>query len=68
MELLLVVPLNSAICERGFSAQNLIQTKHRNRLFDKRQNQLLRISINGADNAQFDFFANAAENFGHVSH
>lgn len=62
MEYFLVVPLNSASCERGFSSQNYVKTKSRNRITDERQNQLLRISINGPDSAKFDY-QNAAVNF-----
>ena len=56
------MPLNSASCECGFSAQNLLKTKLRNRLSDKRQNELLRISINGPDFSLFDY-NDAAQNF-----
>ena len=56
------VPLNSATCERGFSAQNLVKTKLRNRLTEERQNELLRVSLNGPCMAKFDY-ANSAEKF-----
>ena len=59
----LVIPLNSATCERGFSAQNLIKTKHRASLTEDRMKQLTRISINGPDFSVFDYYENAAQNF-----
>ena len=61
-EAYLVVPLNSASCERTFSRQNLVKTKLRNRLADNRMDQLLRVTINGPDPSVFDY-ADAAANF-----
>ena len=61
-EYLMAIPLNSASCERGFSAQNLTKTKTRNRMTEERLDQLMRISINGPHMARFDY-ADAARNF-----
>ena len=61
-EYLSAIPLNSASCERGFSAQNLTKTKTRNRLTEQRLEQLMRISINGPHMANFDY-TDAARNF-----
>ena len=55
MEYFLVVPLNSATCERGFSSQNIVKTKHRNRLTEQRMDQLLRVAINGPMFDKFDY-------------
>ena len=51
----LVVPLNSASCERGFSAQNRIKSKSRNRLDDDQVDRLMKISVNGPHFAEYDF-------------
>ena len=61
-ELALVVPLNSASCERGFSAQNKIKSKSRNRLRDEQVDRLMKITINGPHYAQYDYTA-AKNNF-----
>ena len=61
-EYLMAIPLNSASCERGFSAQNLTKTKTRNRMTEERLDQLMRISINGSHMARFDY-ADAARKF-----
>lgn len=45
MNLLLVQPISSADCERGFSQMNLHHTDYRNRLLTKTVNDLLMISI-----------------------
>ena len=62
MSFFLSVPLNSATCERGFSAQNLVKTKLRNRLTEEHQNELLRVSLNGPCIANFEF-ANSVQRF-----
>lgn len=62
MQYFLTVPLNSASCERGFSAQNILKTKSRNRLTSANLNKMLRISINGPHWAHFDY-TDAAQNF-----
>ena len=61
-ELALVVPLNSASCERGFSAQNRIKSKSRNRLRDEQVDRLMKIIINGPHYAEYDYTA-AKNNF-----
>ncbi len=52
---LLVIPVHSADCERGFSALGRIKTKLRSRLTNKYLNSLLMINLNGADLNKFDF-------------
>ena len=61
-EIALVIPLNSALCERGFSCQNKIKTKHSNRLGDGQLERLMKITINGPHFAQFDY-SDAKANF-----
>ena len=63
MHYFLTVPLNSASCERGFSRQNIIKTKTRNRLTEERLTDLMRVSINGPHLARFDYYGDAAANF-----
>ena len=46
---LLVGPMHSADCERGFSALGRIRTKTRSRLTNKSLNSLLTISVEGPD-------------------
>ena len=58
----LVVPLNSASCERGFCAQNKIKSKSRNRLRDEQVDRLMKITINGPHYAEYDYTA-AKNNF-----
>ena len=55
MEHFMVIPLNSATCERGFSSQNIVKTKLRNRLTEDRMDQLLRVAINGPSFGNFDY-------------
>ena len=62
LEFLMDIPMNSATCERGFSAQNRIKTAKRNRLNDDRLETILKVSINGPRWGEFDY-TNAAENF-----
>jgi hypothetical protein len=47
VNLLKVLPISSAACERGFSQMNLHNTSVRNRLAVERVNDLLMLSING---------------------
>lgn len=51
----LCLPLSTAACERGFSTQNRIKTKLRNRLTSKRLDVLMRISMEGPPIHDFDF-------------
>ena len=62
-QIYMVVPLNSASCERGFSKQNIIKTKLRNRTSEDRMDQLTRISINGPDFSLFDYYDDPAQHF-----
>lgn len=54
-ELALIAPLQTADCERGFSAQNDIKSSDRNRLSANRLNKLMRISLHKVQIADFDF-------------
>ncbi|KAJ8313839.1 hypothetical protein KUTeg_008400 [Tegillarca granosa] len=61
----LCLPVSSVECERGFSKQNLIKTKLRNRLATKVLENLMIISIDGPDQSDFCFtkaFQKWAEN------
>ena len=53
--IMLVLPVSSVYCERGFSAANHITTKLRNRLTAPSIDILLIFSIEGPPNKQFDF-------------
>lgn len=55
----LVIPVSSAPCERGFSIQNAIKTKVRNRLNPVRLNRLMFIKLVGPEIDHFDFAAAA---------
>ncbi|XP_046554759.1 zinc finger protein 862-like [Haliotis rubra] len=50
----LTLPVQTAICERGFSSQNIIKTSHRNRLSEKALKELMIISIEGPPVSTFD--------------
>ena len=52
LSIILILPVSSVPCERGFSAANRIKTKLRNRLMVQSLDILLRISIEGPP---FDF-------------
>ena len=45
VQILLVLPLNTAACERGFSLMNIVKTDRRNRLSDELLDQLMVISL-----------------------
>ena len=47
-ERLLVAPVSTADCERGFSKQNIIKTKLRNALGLKNLDNLMKLSIDGS--------------------
>ena len=51
----LIVPVSSAPCERGFSVQNSVKTKTRNRLNPERLNRLMFIKLVGPNLENFDF-------------
>ena len=52
---LLVIPMHSADCERGFSTMGRIKTKLRSRLCNRSLNSLMFISIEGPDITDFEF-------------
>ena len=54
-ELALILPIHTADCERGFSKQNLIKSKSRNRIGDAALNRLMPISIEGKPLDEFHF-------------
>ena len=45
VQILLVLPLNTAACERGFSLMNIVKTDRRNRLSDELLDQLMVVSL-----------------------
>ena len=51
----LVLPTNTAGCERGFSAQNRIKNALRNRQKAERLDVLMTIDIEGPPSKDFDF-------------
>ena len=51
---LLVIPMHSADCERGFSTLGRIKTKLRSRLTNSSLNSLLMISMEGPPIQKFD--------------
>ena len=54
-ELVLIPPIHTADCERGFSNQNLIKSKSRNRIGDAALNRLILLSFEGKPLEEFDF-------------
>ena len=51
----LAIPVTNTDCERGFSTQNCIKRAHHSSLGEKLLDVLMRISIKGPPNDQFDF-------------
>ena len=51
----LTIPVSSVPCERGFSTQNAIKSKERNRLSHKRLNRLMFIKLVGPVIEKFNF-------------
>ena len=51
----LIIPVSSASCERGFSCQNRIKMDLRNRLSEQNLENLMKVAIEGAPLAEFDF-------------
>ena len=49
------MPLQTADCERGFSAQNNIHTSTRNKLSSETVNKLMLIQLQGGPAELFDF-------------
>ena len=56
-QIALALPVSNADSERGFSGMNRVKTQLRNRLTVSSLDTLLRISIEGPDISQFDFFS-----------
>lgn len=54
MEILLVLPVCTACCERGFSCMSQIKTQYRSRLDTVTLDSLLRIGIDGVSATEFD--------------
>ncbi|XP_045208425.1 uncharacterized protein LOC123560253 [Mercenaria mercenaria] len=54
---LLCIPVSSVECERGFSVQNLIKTKLRNRLDTRSLYLLMKLQTDGGPKYSFDFAA-----------
>ena len=54
-QIALVLPTNTAECERGFSAQNRIKNSTRNRLKPERLDYLMTINIERPPSKEFDF-------------
>lgn len=61
----LVIPVSSAPCERGFSHQNILENKVRNRLNPERLNRLMMIKLQGPDVKDIDFLS-VARVFGNM--
>ena len=61
----LVIPVSSAPCKRGFSVQNSIKTKLRNRLNSERLNRMMMIRLVGPTFENVDFLA-AGRLFGNM--
>ena len=55
VQLALTLPIQTADVERGFSAQNLIKTAHRNRMEESTLDNLMTISVEGPAVESFDF-------------
>lgn len=53
----LSAPIHTSDCERGFSAQNMVKTAHRNRLSAETVDDLLTIKLEGGESDDFDFQA-----------
>ena len=55
VKLVLIFPLQTATCERGFSVQNGTKTIKRNRLKEENLKSLMNIKLNGPPVGTFDF-------------
>ena len=51
----LSLPITTVCCERGFSIQNIVKTKLRNRLTNENIDYLMKIMLEGDNIASFDF-------------
>lgn len=54
VKLVMLLPMNTAVCERGFSAMKRIKSDSRCRLKTETLNSFLKITIDGPSLAQFD--------------
>jgi len=57
----LVIPVSIAPCERGFSRQNILKSKLRNRLTPDRLDMLLMTKLNGPGKIDFPAAARAVD-------
>ena len=55
----LIIPVSSAPCEQGFSVQNSIKTKVRNRLNPEQLNRMLMVRLVGPHFEDVDFLTAA---------
>ena len=55
VQLALTLPLQTADVERGFSAQNLTKTAHRNRMEGDTLDNLMTVSVEGPAVESYDF-------------
>ena len=54
VNILLVLPMTTAVCKRGFSCLNRIKSDQRTRLVERTTEDLMRISIDGPSIEEFD--------------
>ena len=55
LSIILILPVSTVYCERGFSYHNITKNKIRNRLTNENVDNLMRIMLEGEDIANFDF-------------
>ena len=60
-----IIPVSSAPCEKGFSHQNVLKNKLRNRLNPDRLNRLMMIRLAGPDQRETNFLS-VARAFGQM--
>ena len=66
VKLLLILPVNSAACERGFSQMKIVKTDLRNRLSTEQLNNLMSISLSGSLGLDENLLISKAVNMWHT--